>query len=91
MNAFAGKWLLRRRTAITNLVRLACVLALLALAAMCYSIVSPQPLPVIFAMSIGHAIGGAAFLLYLLAVLLDVSRSQDKAGASPGSKSERDQ
>ncbi|HET9954531.1 MAG TPA: hypothetical protein VFQ61_08500 [Polyangiaceae bacterium] len=60
---------------VTNLARVACMLALLALALMSYSIVSPRPLPVILAMSLGHVLGGAAFCLYLSAVLLDVWRN----------------
>ena len=58
------------------LTRLACLLALLGLAVMCFSVLVPRPLPVIFAMSGGHAIGGAAFACYLLAVLLDLARRE---------------
>jgi hypothetical protein len=42
---------------------------------MVLSIFFPRPLIVVGAMSVGHAIGGAAFACYLLAVVLDVSRS----------------
>ena len=59
---------------ISGLVRLACILALLALALICYSVLFPRPLPVILAMSLGHAVGGAAFACYLLAVVLDALR-----------------
>ncbi len=60
------------------LTRLACVLALVALAVMCFSVLVPRPLPVIFAMSGGHAIGAAAFTCYLVAVLLDLARREGK-------------
>lgn len=69
-------WLARvRAQSVTRLTRFACLLALVALAMMSYSVVSPRPLPVILAMSVGHAIGGAAFLAYLLAVILDAAKS----------------
>ena len=59
---------------VTRLTRMACWLALAGLGAMSYSIISPRPLPVIFAMSVGQGIGILAFLCYLLAVVLDVGR-----------------
>jgi hypothetical protein len=59
---------------VSGLVRLACALALVALAIICFSVLYPRPLPVILAMSVGHAIGGAAFACYLLAVVLDATR-----------------
>lgn len=70
MNLLEG--LLRR--SIPRLVRLACVLALCALGIICCSVLFPDPLPVILAMSAGHALGGAAFACYLLAVILDATR-----------------
>jgi hypothetical protein len=60
------------------LTRIACVLALVGLAVMCFSVLVPRPLPVIFAMSGGHAIGVAAFACYLVAVLLDLARREGK-------------
>ncbi len=69
-------WLARfRAQSVTRLTRFACMLALIALAMMSYSVISPRPLPVILAMSVGHAIGGAAFALYLLAAILDAAKS----------------
>jgi hypothetical protein len=59
---------------IASLVRVACVLALLALGLICCSVLFPRPLPVILAMSLGHVVGGAAFACYLLAVILDATR-----------------
>lgn len=70
-----------RRQSVSGLTRFACILALVALAMMSYSIVSPRPLPVILAMSVGHAIGGAAFVCYLLAVVIDTTRSDQRAKA----------
>jgi len=59
---------------IANLVKVACVLALLALGLISCSVLFPRPLLVISAMSLGHAVGGAAFACYLLAVILDATR-----------------
>lgn len=62
-----------RHRSVPSLVRLACVLGLCALAIICGSVVFPRPLPVILGMSAGHALGGAAFICYLLAVILDAA------------------
>jgi hypothetical protein len=59
------------RRSVLELLRLACVLALLALALITYSALDPTPLPVIFAMSVGHVIGGTAFACYLVSIVLD--------------------
>ncbi len=59
---------------VVGLLRFACILALVALAIMCSSILFPRPLPVILAMSGGHAVGGAAFVAYLLAVVIDSAK-----------------
>ena len=63
-----------RRFSVLQLVRAACVFALIGLALMSYSLLDPRAIPVIVAMSVGHAFGFAAFGCYLLAVLLDVRR-----------------
>jgi hypothetical protein len=67
-----------------RLTRVACVLALIGLAMMVYSILSPRPLPVILAMSVGQMFGIAAVVCYLLAILVDVARSPS-GGSSPQS------
>ncbi|MBX3127032.1 MAG: hypothetical protein KF718_09960 [Polyangiaceae bacterium] len=64
---------------VSGLTRAACVVALIGLAVMAFSIVVPKPLPVIAAMSVGQGIGVLAFLLYLSAVLLDVLRTSKAA------------
>ncbi|HVW29639.1 MAG TPA: hypothetical protein VHC69_29955 [Polyangiaceae bacterium] len=63
---------------VRGLVRLACALALLGLSVLCFSVIVPRPLPVIFAMSVGHGIGMAAFCCYLLAVVVDAARRERK-------------
>jgi hypothetical protein len=63
---------------VRRLTQLACVLALVGLAVLCYSVISPQPLVIVFAMSVGHGIGAAAVGCYLLAVLLDFARREGR-------------
>ena len=70
---------------VTRLTRAACWLALVGLAVISYSIISPRPLPVILAMSVGQAIGIMAFLCYLLAVVVDVGRHPARASRPPAS------
>jgi hypothetical protein len=76
---------LRKRT-VESLVRMACWAALVALAIFCASILHPMPLSVIFAMSVGHAIGGFAFLCYLVSIILDTIRRGQEP--TPGPKAE---
>jgi hypothetical protein len=51
------------------------VLALIGLAMMVFSILVPRPLPVVLAMSVGQAFGGAAVLCYMLAILVEAART----------------
>lgn len=68
---------------VTELIRAACLFALLGLAIMCASLVWPRALPVIFAMSVGQAIGIGAFVSYLLAVIVDVRRATRARASQP--------
>jgi hypothetical protein len=72
-----------------SLTRLACVLALIGLAFMVYSIFSPRPLPVILAMSVGQMFGMAAVACYLVAILVDLAR-RPSPDAEPPSIRPRD-
>jgi hypothetical protein len=59
---------------VTGLTRVACVLALLGLAIMLYPLLFPGALTVVLSMALGHTLGIAAFVCYLLAVVLDLAR-----------------
>jgi peptidoglycan/LPS O-acetylase OafA/YrhL len=59
-----------------KLVRAASVLALVGLALFVWSVLDPRPVPVVLAMSVGQGIGTLSFLLYLVAVLVDLRRSK---------------
>jgi hypothetical protein len=63
---------------VVELVRVACVLALLGLAVMVYPLLFPGALGIILSMGVGHMIGIAAASLYLLAVILDMARRRDR-------------
>lgn len=65
-----------QKGSVFRLTRVACVLALIGLVMMVYSILSPRPLPVILAMSVGQMFGMAAVACYLLAILVDMARSR---------------
>jgi len=73
---------------VIKLTRAACVFALLGLALMSYSIIDPRAVPVITAMSVGHAFGISAFACYLFAVVLDARQSaRIAAQPQPGNSS----
>jgi hypothetical protein len=59
----------------TMLLRGACLLTLLALLLMVWSVILPGPLSVVIAMSAGQGIGTFAFGLYLFTILADLRRS----------------
>jgi hypothetical protein len=72
-------------SSVRGLTRLACGLALMGLALLSYSVLFPAPLPVILAMSGGHLLGAAAFLCYLLAIVLDLARREGRLPPGPDS------
>lgn len=53
-------------------VRRACVLALIALGFIAWSLIDPGPLPLIGAMSIAQALGTLSLVLFLYAIFADV-------------------
>ncbi len=55
-----------------KLLRIACVLALVALPLMVWSVFDPRVWPVLGALSIGQGIGTLSFLLFLIAVARDL-------------------
>jgi hypothetical protein len=57
-----------------RLLAASCVLALVGLALMCWSVVDPRPNPVMVALSIGQGIGTTSLLLFLIVVIGDVRR-----------------
>jgi hypothetical protein len=56
--------------------RVSAALTLVALALIVWSVLQPTPLPVMLAMTIGQAIGTAAFAIFGIIVFKDLTRSR---------------
>ena len=67
-----------RRVGSQKLVLAACVLGLIAMAMMCWSVLDPTPFPVLVAMSIGQGLGTLSLLCYLGAVFVEVWRQRQR-------------
>ena len=65
-----------------RLLSAACVLSLIALALIVWSLFDPRPIPVVAAMSIGQAIGTLSFLAFGYVVVADL-RARLSGRASP--------
>ncbi|MET0794571.1 MAG: hypothetical protein ABW061_23830 [Polyangiaceae bacterium] len=78
------------QSSVMTLTRIACVCALIGLGLMAYSLLDPRAIPVIVAMSVGHAFGFAAFGCYLLAVILDTQRARAALEKKSGAESAPD-
>ena len=57
-----------KRPSPSRVMMLACVLALVALALIVWSLLDPRPIPVIVAMSLGQVLGTMSFVAYLVVV-----------------------
>lgn len=68
-----------RRPTTTQWLRIACLLAITALALMTWSLFDPRPGPVLIALSIGQAIGTASFVTFLTVVAWDIRRRPPSA------------
>ena len=55
-----------------KLIPAACILALVALALMVWSLFDPRPMPVVLAMSLGQALGTLSLGAFIAAVVADV-------------------
>ena len=56
--------------------RLSCWMTLIGLAMFVWSVLDPRPVPVMVAMSIGQAIGSAAFAIFVLVIGVDFIRRE---------------
>lgn len=61
---------------ISKLLPAACWLTLIALSLFVWSVLDPRPIPVMLAMSLGQVFGTLATAMYLMALLLDLSRAR---------------
>lgn len=60
---------------ILRVLSISCVLTLIALALMVWSVCDPRPIPVMLAMSVAQAIGTLAFLLFAAVILNDLRKA----------------
>jgi hypothetical protein len=67
---------LRQLLTAQRVLRLACGLALVALAMFVWSILDPRPIPVILAMSAGQVMGTLSLLAFLVVVAGDLRAGQ---------------
>jgi hypothetical protein len=58
------------------LLSIACVMALVGLALIVWSIVDPRPVPVVISMSIAQGVGTLSLLIYLFVVIADLHRAR---------------
>lgn len=65
-----------RFPATDKLLRIACVMALIALPLMVWSLFDPTVWPVLVALSLGQALGTLSFLFFLIAVARDLHLKQ---------------
>lgn len=65
-----------KRIRMTTLLRISAVLTIIGLAMMVWSLLVPTPMPVMLAMSAGQAFGMLAFLLYIIAIVIDLRRDR---------------
>jgi hypothetical protein len=69
--------------------KVAAILALLGLGMVVWSLVSPRPVPVLLATTLGQLLGGASLVLFAVAVLADLKvgralQTTDQERRSPG-------
>ena len=75
MSSFAWKkYLTIKAVKVPELLRIAAALSLVALGLMLWSCFDPRPAPVLIGLSLGQALGTAAFAVYLAIVIWDLRR-----------------
>jgi peptidoglycan/LPS O-acetylase OafA/YrhL len=67
----------------SRVLRIACMLALVALALIVWSVLDPRPIPVILAMSVAQGLGTLSFAAFLFVVVRDLRTGQRKERESP--------
>ena len=59
-----------------QVLRVACLLGLVALGLMVWSLLDPRPVPVLVAMSVGQVLGTLSLAIFVLVVVVDVRRTR---------------
>lgn len=65
-----------------QIVRVAALLALFALACIVWSLLDPRPVPIMVSMSVGQGLGTLSFLLYAGVIVVEAYRSSRAARAA---------
>jgi hypothetical protein len=68
----------------------ACVLGLIALALMCWSLFDQGWIPIMMAMSVGQGIGTLSFALFLVIVIIDLRQAEFRPSLPPESRKSED-
>ena len=77
-----------RTQAYRRILRTACVLALIGIGLMVWSLLDPTPMPVLVAMSLGQLFGTLSLLAFLGVVVADLRRAFETRRARGGSSGE---
>ena len=72
---------------INRVVRAACVLSLVALGLITWSLLQPRPIPVIAAMSVGQGLGTLSLIHFIATMVMDI-RARRVLGRSESAPSE---
>ena len=72
-----------------RLLVVACVLALAGLVLMCWSLFDQGWIPIMAAMSVGQGLGTLSLLLFLLVVIIDLGREEDRDSLVSASRKDR--
>ena len=67
----------------SRLLTVSCVLGLIGLALMSWSLFDQGWIPVMMAMSVGQAIGTLSFVLFLLVVIIDLRKATFRSSVPP--------
>jgi hypothetical protein len=65
--------------------RAACILALIGLSLMVWSVLEPTPMPVMVAMSLGQVFGTLSLVTFLVVVVADLRRAHLERPPAPSS------
>ncbi len=79
---------MRLLTRTERILRAACVLALVAIGLMVWSVLDPRPAPVVIAMSLGQVFGTLALAAFLFVVFTDLRSAKLIPGGKPTPPSE---
>ena len=72
-----------RTPSYARVLRAACILALIGLSLMVWSVLQPTPMPVMVAMSVGQVFGTLSLLAFLVVVVADMRNAHLERAPTP--------